>query len=179
MAATNSFMAIDGVIWVGSTGMAVTAVATTAMELARVNGAVNFDTTFEKVDAHWRTRAIQDSETFRTACAITVEQVQFRASTLTKLMKNVTYSGLNTLLGTTATAALWRITTSTAPRTVKLIFKFTRTSDQKRMQVYTPKAEVNDFPMGFGADDFIKQNFTFRCLASGATIMEIRVAKNA
>jgi len=176
MPATHSYVAIDGMLMVGTTGQAVSTVATTSRELARINGAVNLDVTFEKVDAYWRTRAIQDTETFRTAVNFTVEEIQFRASTLNKLFKNVGY-GSTAYLGTTATSARWRITTSTAPKQVKAIFEFTRSSDNRKMAIYFPRLETNNFPIPIGVGDFIKQNMTFRALATGGNIVDVYFRK--
>lgn len=177
MSATHSYVAINGMLMVGTTGQAVSTVATTSAELARINGAVNLEITFEKVDAYWRTRAIQDTETFRTAVNFTVEEIQFRASTLNKIFKNVGYQSATAYLGTTATSARWRITTSTAPKQVKAIFEFTRSSDNKKMCIYFPRLETNNFPIPIGTGDFIKQNMTFRAVATGANIVDIYIKK--
>lgn len=174
--ATHSYVAINGMLMVGTTGQAVSTIATTSAEMARINGAVNLEITFEKVDAYWRTRAIQDTETFRTGVAFTVEEIQFRASTLNKIFKNVTYAS-TPYLGTTATSSRWRITTSTAPKQVKAIFEFTRSSDNKKMAIYFPRLETNNFPIPIGTGDFIKQNMTFRAVASGANVVDIYIKR--
>jgi hypothetical protein len=177
MSATHSYALIDAKIYAGTVGMAVSAVATTSQELARINGAVNIELTFEKIDAYWRTRALQDTETFRTGVALTCEEVQFRASTLNKIFKNVGYAS-TPYVATTATSFRWRITTSTAPKQVKMIFEFTRTSDNKKMAIYFPRAESNNFPIPLGGEDFIKQNMTFRAVATGANIMDLYIKKS-
>lgn len=176
MSATYSYVAINGQIYTASVGAAVSSLVTSTNELAKINGAVNIEITFEKVDAFWRTRAIQDTETFRTGVTLTCEEVQFRASTLNKIFKNVTY-GSTSYLSTTATSARWRITTSTAPKQVKMAFEFTRSSDDKKMSIYFPRAESNNFPIPIGIGDFIKQNMTFRAVATGANIMDIYIKK--
>jgi hypothetical protein len=177
--ATHSFMAIDGKLYWGSTGMAVSMVVTSTNELAKIEGGVNFDITFEKAQAYWRTRSVQDSVTYRTNVKITVDQMQFRASNLNKLMQNLTYATIGAFIGTTATCSSWLITTSTVPRQGRFVFDFVRTSDNKHAQVYAPKAEIDNFPAPFAGADFIKQNVTFTMLASGAAMMKFLQRKVA
>lgn len=177
--ATHSFLAIDGKLYWGSTGMAASMVVTSINELARIEGAVNFDITFEKATAYWRTRSVQDSFTYRTNVKITVEQMQFRASNLSKLMQNVTYVTVGAFLGTTATCSSWLITTSTAPRQGRFVFDFVRTSDNKHAQVYAPKAEIDNFPAPFAGNDMVKQNVNFTMLTSGAAMLKFLNRKNA
>ncbi len=176
--ATHSFIQQDGKIYFATGGVVASVVVTTANEIAKCNGAVTFTIEWQFAEARWRTRAIQDRDAFAIAGTMTVDEVQFRASTLKKLMSGVS-TGTKMLYGTgTVTANYTQIRTSTAPLKGQFIFDFVRTDTNKRMQIYCVKAQCGNFPMPFAVGDFTKQNLTWTLMGStSGRILEILVAK--
>lgn len=173
--ATHSFVQQNGKIYFGTTGVVASALVTTARKIAECNGAINFTIEWQFAEARWRTRAIQDRDAFAIAGTMTVDEVQFRASTLKKLMSGVS-TGIKALYGTTATANYTQIRTSTAPLKGQFVFDFVRTDTNKRMQIYCPKAQCGNFPMPFAVGDYTKQNLSWTLLAStSGNILEILV----
>lgn len=167
----------DGKLYVGSAGMAASVLVTSANLLAELNGNVTIETTWEKAEARWRTRAVKDRVAYAINAQINVEELEFKASNLALLMTGAT-TGSQPLYGqSTATAVYWRITTSTAPANKQFVFEFTRTSDGKKMQIYAPKAQVQNWPTPFAIDNFTLQNITFDLLAStSGKLIEYQIA---
>lgn len=156
----------DGKLYVGSAGMAASVLVTSANLLAELNGNVTIDTTWETAEARWRTRAVKDRVAYAINAQITVEELEFKASNLALLMTGLA-SGSQPLYGeATATALFWRITTSTAPANKQFVFEFTRTSDLKKMQIYAPKAQVQNWSPPFALENFTLQNVTWDLTAS-------------
>lgn len=166
MASTHSYVQVNGAIYTATIGVAASALVTTTNELAKVEGAVNFEITFDQIQARWRKRVVQDRDTIAINGVCNVEGVQFRASTLSKLMQNVS-TGATPLYGATtgATAYFWDVRSSTAPKTVQLCFEFTRSGDNKKMQIWT-RCQTANFPMPFAIDDYTKQNLQLNMIAS-------------
>lgn len=157
--------------------MAASLLVTTANLIAELNGNVTVDTTWEKAEARWRTRAVKDRVAYAINAQITVEELEFKASNLSLLMTGAA-TGSQPLYGeAAATAIYYRITTSTAPADKQWCFEFTRTSDQKRMQVYAPKAQVQNWPTPFAIDNFTLQGITWDLMAStNGTLIEYQIA---
>lgn len=155
----------DGKVYVGSSGMVASVLGSTANMIAELNGNVSFEATWEKAEARWRTRAVKDRVAYAIDATINVEQLEFKASNLARMFVGVA-TGATLLYGTTASASFWRITTSTAPSPKQFLFQFTRTSDDKIMQIYAPKAEPSNWPTPFAIDDFTLQDITFDLMAS-------------
>lgn len=175
MASTHSYVQLNGQIYVGTSGVAASALVSSINELAKLDGAVNFELTFDQISAKWRTRVVQDRDTIAINGVCNLEGVQFRASTLSKLMSNVS-TGTMQLYGSaaTATASFWDIRASTAPKTVQLVFQFTRSSDSKKMQIWT-KAQTANFPMPFAVDEYTKQSLQLNMIGStnGGSFLKI------
>ncbi len=167
----------DGKLYVGSAGMAASVLVTSANLLAELNGNVTVDTTWEKAEARWRTRAVRDRVAFAINAQITVEELEFKASNLSLLMTGAV-TGSQPLYGeSTATAIFWRITTSTAPADKQFVFQFTRTSDGKVMQVYAPRAQVQNWPTPFAIDNFTLQGVVWDLMAStSGKLIEYQIA---
>jgi hypothetical protein len=166
MASTHSFVQVDGQIFVGTLGVAATTLVTTANELAKVEGDVNFNITYEQIESKWRRRVTQDRDTIAINGDCTINGVQFRASTLMKLHSNVS-TGKTHLYGgaTTATASFWEVRSSTAPKTVQLVFQFRHSYSNKKYQIYS-RVQTANFPMPFVVDNYTKQDLSFNMLAS-------------
>lgn len=161
------FITIDGEIYAATAGAVATTIVAAANKIGELNGAVNFDITWDKVSCRWRRRTIQDMDALRVNGTVTVEEVEFRATALTRLLTPVS-TGTGKLYGPTpaATASFVHLRSSTAPRNMQLVFHFRRSDNNKIMQVYCPKVQVDNFPIPFAVDDYVKSNFTFNIIAS-------------
>ena len=159
------FIQQDGKVYVGTTCVAATSLVTSARLLANLNGNVTIETTWEKAMARWRTRAITDIHAYAIDASISIEELEFRASNVAVLFTGYA-TGSTPLYGTTATATFWRIKTSTAPKNLQWCFEFVRTDTGKKMQIYAPKVQVENFPTPFSVDNFTMQNMTFQLMAS-------------
>jgi hypothetical protein len=166
-----AFLQQDGKIYVASNGVAATEVVASGRQIAKLNGAVTIDLTWSFASARWRTRAIQDHDAFAIDGSINAEEVEWVASVLNTISSNCTV-GSQALYGTAlstggnTTANFWRITTSTVPKNLQWVFQFRRSDDNKLMQIYAPKAKLENYPAPFAVEDYTKQSLTWRLLAS-------------
>ena len=163
------FIQQDGKVYIASALATAAAIVTTANQIARINGEVALDLTWQFASARWRTRAIQDHEAFAIDGSITAEEVEWVASNIARLFSGET-TGSQALYGkalaANTTALFWRITTSTVPQNMQWAFVFTRSDDNKEMQIYSPKAKLENYPAPFAVEDYTKQALTWRLLAS-------------
>ena len=160
------FIQQDGKLYVGSAGAAASVLVTTANQVAELNGNVVVETTWEKAEARWRTKAVKDRVAYAIDAQITVEELEFKASVLANLFTAAATGSMPLYGESTATANYWRITTSTAPADKQWVFEFTKTDDQKRFQIYAPKAQAQNWPTPFNTDTLTMQNITFDLMAS-------------
>ena len=164
-----AFLQQDGKVYVCSGLVTAGGVVTASHQIAKINGAVTIDITWAFASARWLTIAIQDHDAFAIDGSINAEEVEWVASVLNTISSNLTV-GSQALYGTTladdTTANFWRITTSTVPKNLQWVFQFRRTDDQKLMQIYAPKAKVENYPAPFAVEDYTKQALTWRLLAS-------------
>ena len=181
MASTNSFVQVNGQLYVGTVGVAASALVTTSSKLAEFDGDFGVEISFEQISNNWRKRVVQDRDTIAINGVCNVGGLQFRASTLSKLMSNVT-TGSMLLYGeggsTGASASYWEVRSSTAPKTVQLVFQFNNSYDNKKFQFWT-RVQTGNFPMPFTVNDYTKQDLTFNMIAStnGAGFFKILKAK--
>ena len=102
---------------------------------------------------------------------LNAEEVEFVASNIARLFSGETV-GSQALYGkalstdSNTTADFWRITTSTVPQNMQWVFVFTRSDDDKEMQIYSPKAKLENYPAPFAVEDYTKQSLTWRLLAA-------------
>ena len=163
------FIQQDGKVYIGTAAVAATMLVTSANQIARINGEVALDLTWQFASARWRTRAIQDHDAFAIDGSITAEEVEWVASNIARLMTGDTVSTIplyGQVAASFASANLWKITTSTVPQNMQWVFVFTRSDDNKEMQIYSPKAKVENYPAPFAVEDYTKQALTWRLLAS-------------
>ena len=166
-----AFLQQDAKVYVASGGVAATEVVAVGRRIARLNGQISIDLTWEFATARWRTRAIQDHDAFAIDGSITAEEVEWVASQIQHIASNVSVGSM-ALYGTAltsnsnTTANFYRITTSTIPKAMQYVFQFRRTDDGKLMQIYAPKAKLESYPMMFAGEDHTKHSLTWRLLAS-------------
>lgn len=164
-----AFLQQDGKIYVATGGVAATEVVAAGNQIAKLNGAVTIDLTWAFASARWRSRAIQDHDAYAIDGSINAEEVEWVASVLNTISSNCTVGSqalYGTALATNTTANFWRITTSTVPKNLQWVFQFRRSDDQKIMQIYAPKAKLENYPAPFAVEDYTKQSLTWRLLAS-------------
>lgn len=162
------FVALDGEIYAVTAGYtAVTTIVASANKLAEINGAVNFELSWDMVESRWRRKTVQDIVPLRINGQVTIDEVEFKQTTIGRLMNYVNAGSGKTYGPTPASnATYFALRSSTAPKMLQMVFHFKRSSDNKIMQIYCPKVMVDNFPMPFAVDDFVKQNLTFRIMAS-------------
>ena len=166
MASTHSFVQVNGQLYVGTTGVVASALVTSANKLAEFDGDFGVEISFEQISNNWRKRVVQDRDTIAINGVCNVGGLQFRASTLSKLMSNVTTGSSFLYGGTTGASAIyWEVRSSTAPKTVQLCFEFTNSYDNKKFQFWT-RVQTGNFPMPFTVNDYTKQDLTFNMIAS-------------
>ncbi len=177
-----AFLQQDANIYVASGGVAATEVVAAARKIARINGQVSLDLTWEFATSRWRTRAIQDHDAFTIDGTITAEEVEWVGSQINYLASNVSV-GSQALYGTAlstdsnTTANFYRITISTVPKALQWVLQFRRTDDGKLMQIYCPKAKLESYPFMFAGDDHTKHTLTWRLLAtSNGKFIEVQHA---
>jgi len=163
------FIQQDGKVYVGTVGVPATTLVTSANQIAKINGEVALDLTWTFASARWRSRAIQDHDAVFVDGTLNAEEVEFVASNIARLFSGET-TGTQPLYGK-ATAAgnsalFWRITSSTVPQNMQWVFVFTRSDDDKEMQIYSPKAKLENYPAPFAVEDYTKQSLTWRLLAA-------------
>jgi len=166
MASTHSFVQVNAQIYAATLGVAASALVSSVNELAKFDGEFNIDLTFDQITSKWRQRIDQDRDTIAINGSCKIGGVQFRASTLKKLMSSVS-SGTMQLYGSsgTATASFWEIRSSTAPKTIQLCFQFTHSYDNKKVQIWT-RAQTDNFPMPFSPEVYTKQDLSFNMIGS-------------
>lgn len=167
-----AFLQQDGKVYVATGGVTAAGVVKAANQIAKINGAVSIDITWQFAEARWRTRALQDHDAFAIDGSINAEEVEWVASVIRTISSNAA-TGVQALYGTTlvttgnsASANFWRITTSTVPKNLQWVFQFRRSDDNKIMQVYAPRAKLENYPAPFAVEDYTKQSLTWRLLAS-------------
>jgi hypothetical protein len=156
----------DGKIYVGSTACVASALVTTANQLAEIDGTVTLDTTWEKAEIRWRTRAVKDIIHYAIDAQLTLQDVEFKASCVAKVFAAVSTGSMPLYGEASATALFWKISTSTAPADKQWVFEFTRTADNKRFQLYAPRGYIQNWPTPFVKENFTLQSLTVDLIAS-------------
>lgn len=164
-----AFLQQDGKVYVASGGVTAGGVVAAGNQIAKINGAVTVDITWSFASARWRTRAVQDHDAYAIDAEISAEEVEWVASVINTITSNAATGSqalYGTSLATNTTALYWRITTSTIPKNLQWVFQFRRTDDNKIMQIYAPKAKIENYPAPFAVEDYTKQSLTWKLLAS-------------
>lgn len=176
---TGPFLQNFGKIYAGTAGVPATTLVTTANEIAKLNGNVALNVEWMFAEARWRQKALQDRVAYAIDGTIACEDVEFKASTATVLF--TASSGAGDLFGagtgTNSTSAFWRITASTVPRKMQFVFEFRRSDNNRKMQIYAPKAMPEAFNVPFNEGDLTKHPLAFKLLASSSgRMVEMHIA---